>query len=89
MAHGVNVRSMYLMTKAGLPGMLEIGGGSIVCTSSISAIAATLHVTAYEPLRGRLPYVRAVHRRRVTATGASLQRVLPGVVEPLTACMES
>ncbi|MDO9383872.1 MAG: SDR family oxidoreductase [Hyphomicrobiaceae bacterium] len=37
----VNVRSMFLMTKAVLPGMLAQGGGSIVCTSSISAIAST------------------------------------------------
>jgi len=35
----VNVKSMYLMTKAVLPGMLAAGGGSIVCTSSISAVA--------------------------------------------------
>jgi NAD(P)-dependent dehydrogenase (short-subunit alcohol dehydrogenase family) len=37
----VNVKSMYLMTRAVLPQMIEAGGGSIVCTSSISAVAAT------------------------------------------------
>lgn len=37
----VNVTSMFLMTKAVLPGMLAQGGGAIVCTSSISAVAAT------------------------------------------------
>ena len=35
--HAVNVKSMFLMTKAVLPGMIAAGGGSIVCTSSISA----------------------------------------------------
>src|SRR5205085_8977210 len=44
---GINVTSMFLMTKAVLPGMIEMGGGSIVCTSSISAIAATPLETAY------------------------------------------
>jgi NAD(P)-dependent dehydrogenase (short-subunit alcohol dehydrogenase family) len=37
----VNVKSMFLVTQAVLPGMLAAGGGSIVCTASISASAAT------------------------------------------------
>jgi NAD(P)-dependent dehydrogenase (short-subunit alcohol dehydrogenase family) len=48
----INVRSMFLMTKAVLPGMLEMGGGSIVCTSSISAVAATPLETAYNTSKG-------------------------------------
>ena len=35
----VNVRSMFLMTRAVLPAMIAAGGGAIVCTSSISAVA--------------------------------------------------
>lgn len=49
---GINVRSMFLMTKAVLPGMLAQGGGSIVCTSSISAVAATPMETAYNTSKG-------------------------------------
>jgi len=48
----INVTSMYLMTKAVLPGMLAQGGGSIVCTSSISAIAATPLETLYNTSKG-------------------------------------
>ncbi|MGO4619180.1 SDR family NAD(P)-dependent oxidoreductase [Ensifer sp. 2YAB10] len=48
----VNVRSMFLMTKAVLPGMLSAGGGSIVCTSSISAIAATPMEVLYDTTKG-------------------------------------
>jgi NAD(P)-dependent dehydrogenase (short-subunit alcohol dehydrogenase family) len=48
----VNVKSMYLMTKAVLPGMLGGGGGSIVCTSSISAVAATPLEVLYDTTKG-------------------------------------
>ena len=37
----VNVKSMFLVTKAVLPGMIASGGGSIVSTSSISGVVAT------------------------------------------------
>ncbi|MDP3342219.1 SDR family NAD(P)-dependent oxidoreductase [Frigidibacter sp.] len=37
----VNVKSMFLVTKAVLPGMIAAGGGSIVCTSSISGVVGT------------------------------------------------
>ncbi len=49
---GVNVTSMFLMTKAVLPGMLAQGGGSIVCTSSISAVAATPREVVYNASKG-------------------------------------
>ncbi len=50
--HAVNVRSMYLMTRAVIPQMLEAGGGSIVCTSSISAVAATPMEVLYDTTKG-------------------------------------
>lgn len=37
----VNVKSMFLVTKAVLPGMISAGGGSVICTSSISAVVGT------------------------------------------------
>jgi NAD(P)-dependent dehydrogenase (short-subunit alcohol dehydrogenase family) len=48
----VNVKSMFLMTKAVLPGMIAAGGGSIVCTSSISAVAATPMEVLYGTTKG-------------------------------------
>jgi NAD(P)-dependent dehydrogenase (short-subunit alcohol dehydrogenase family) len=48
----VNVRSMFLMTRAVLPGMIAAGGGSIVCTSSISAVAATPMEVLYDTSKG-------------------------------------
>ncbi len=40
------------MTKAVLPSMLANGGGSIVCTSSISAVAATPMEVLYDATKG-------------------------------------
>lgn len=48
----VNVRSMFLMTRAVLPQMIAAGGGAIVCTSSISAVAATPMEVLYNATKG-------------------------------------
>lgn len=48
----VNVKSMFLMTREVLPSMLATGGGAIVCTSSISAVAATPNEVLYDTTKG-------------------------------------
>jgi NAD(P)-dependent dehydrogenase (short-subunit alcohol dehydrogenase family) len=48
----VNVRSMFLTTRAVLPGMIASGGGSIICTSSVSAVAATPMEVLYDTTKG-------------------------------------
>ena len=59
--HEVNVKSMFLMTKAVLPGMIAAGGGSIVCTSSISAVAATPMEVLYDTTKGAVHmFARAI-----------------------------
>ncbi|MGO8373450.1 SDR family NAD(P)-dependent oxidoreductase [Rhizobium ruizarguesonis] len=59
--HAVNVRSMFLMTKAVLPKMIASGGGSIVCTSSISAVAATPMEVLYGTTKGAVHmFARAI-----------------------------
>ncbi len=50
--HAINVKSMFLMTKAVLPQMIAAGGGAIVCTSSISAVAATPMEVLYDTTKG-------------------------------------
>lgn len=47
-----NVKSMFLMTRAALPGMIAAGGGAIVCTSSISAVYATPMEVLYDTTKG-------------------------------------
>ncbi|MFS8113814.1 SDR family NAD(P)-dependent oxidoreductase [Rhizobium jaguaris] len=59
--HAVNVRSMFLMTRAVLPGMIAAGGGSIICTSSISAVAATPMEVLYDTTKGAVHmFARAI-----------------------------
>jgi NAD(P)-dependent dehydrogenase (short-subunit alcohol dehydrogenase family) len=59
--HDVNVKSMFLMTKAVLPQMIAAGGGSIVCTSSISAVLATPNEVLYDTTKGAVHmFARAI-----------------------------
>ncbi|MGY0196963.1 SDR family NAD(P)-dependent oxidoreductase [Leptothrix sp. BB-4] len=48
----VNVKSMFLVTRAVLPSMLAQGKGAIVCTSSISAVAGTPMEVLYDTTKG-------------------------------------
>ena len=52
MLFDVNVKSMYLMTRAVLPMMLAAGRGAIVCTSSISAVYGTPNEVLYDATKG-------------------------------------
>ena len=76
----VNVKSMFLMTRAVLPGMLAAGGGAIVCTSSISAVAATPMEVLYDTTKGAVHmFARAIaveYRDR----GIRCNAVCPGFI---------
>ncbi|BAN49640.1 SDR family NAD(P)-dependent oxidoreductase [Metapseudomonas resinovorans] len=48
----INVKSMFLVTRAVLPKMIEAGGGSVICTSSISAVAGTPMEVLYCTTKG-------------------------------------
>jgi NAD(P)-dependent dehydrogenase (short-subunit alcohol dehydrogenase family) len=48
----INVKGMFLVAKAIIPHMITLGGGSIVCTSSISAELATVGEVLYGATKG-------------------------------------
>ena len=57
----INMKSMFMMTRAVLPGMIAAGGGAIVCTSSISAVAATPMEVLYDTSKGAVHmFARAI-----------------------------
>ena len=77
----VNVRSMFVMTQAVLPGMLAAGGGSIVCTSSISAVAATPAELLYDVTKGAVhQFARAV-AVEFRDRGIRCNAVCPGFID--------
>lgn len=77
----VNVKSMYLMTRAVLPMMLEQGKGAIVCTSSISAVYGTPNEVLYDATKGACHmFARAIaveYRDR----GIRCNAVCPGFIQ--------
>lgn len=77
----VNVKSMYLMTRAVLPGMLAQGGGSIVCTSSISAVYATPNEVLYDATKGAVHMFARAIAVEFRDRGIRCNAVCPGFIE--------
>lgn len=77
----VNLRAMWRMCRAAIPVMREGGGGSIVNVSSLAAIAAAGHLTAYKlskagvnALTQSIAMTNARHQIRANA-------ILPGFID--------
>ena len=77
----VNVKSMYLMTRAVLPMMLEQGKGSIVCTSSISAVYATPNEVLYDATKGACHMFARAIAVEFRDRGIRCNAVCPGFIE--------
>ncbi len=76
----VNVRSMFLMTRAVLPGMLVAGGGAIVNTSSISAVAATPMEVLYGLTKGAVHMFSRAIAVEYRDRGIRCNAVCPGFI---------
>jgi len=77
----VNVKSMYLMTRALLPQMLAAGGGSIVCTSSISAVYATPNEVLYDATKGAVHMFARAIAVEFRDRGIRCNAVCPGFIQ--------
>lgn len=78
--HAVNVRSMFLMTRAVLPGMIAQGRGSIVCTSSISAVAGTPMEVLYDTTKGAVHMFARAIAVEFRDRGIRCNAVCPGFI---------
>ena len=81
MLFDVNVKSMYLMTRAVLPMMLEAGKGAIVCTSSISAVFATPNEVLYDATKGACHMFARAVAVEFRDKGIRCNAVCPGFIE--------
>lgn len=77
----VNVKSMYLMTRAVLPMMLAQGKGAIVCTSSISAVYATPNEVLYDATKGACHMFARAIAVEFRDRGIRCNAVCPGFIE--------
>ena len=76
----VNVKSMYLMTKAVLPSMIAQGKGSIVNTSSISAVAGTPMEVLYCTSKGACHMFTRAIATEYRPNGIRCNAVCPGFI---------
>ena len=77
----VNVKSMYLMTRAVLPQMIAAGGGSIVCTSSISAVYATPMEVLYDATKAACHMFSRAIAVEFRDRGIRCNAICPGFIE--------
>lgn len=76
----INVKSMFLMTQAFLPDMLERGRGSIVNTSSISGFTAAPMESAYCTTKGAVSQLTRSIAVEFRDLGIRCNAVLPGFI---------
>lgn len=77
----VNVKSMYLMTRAVLPMMLKAGRGAIVCTSSISAVYATPMEVLYDATKGACHMFSRAIAVEFRDRGIRCNAICPGFID--------
>ena len=77
----INLKAMWLMCKEVIPVMREQGSGAIVCVSSIAAIAAAGHITAYKISKAGVNAL--VHALSVTNAhhGIRVNGIMPGFID--------
>lgn len=76
----INVKSMFLMTRAILPAMLRHGGGAIVNTSSISAVAGTPMEVLYCTTKGACHMFTRAIATEFRDQGIRCNAVCPGFI---------
>ena len=74
---GIDLTGAFLCAKAVVPGMLEAGGGSIVCVSSIAGITGGSMGPAYAAAKGGVISMVRYLGRELTRRGVRANAVAP------------
>ncbi len=77
----INLRSIFLCCKHGIPLLLESGGGSIINTASISALVATPGADAYTAAKGGVVSLTRVLARDYGLQNIRVNCICPGPIE--------
>ena len=77
----VNLKAMWLVCKNFVPIMREQQGGSIICVSSIAAVCAAGHITAYKVSKAGVNAL--VHQLAITNArhGIRVNGIMPGLID--------
>jgi NAD(P)-dependent dehydrogenase (short-subunit alcohol dehydrogenase family) len=75
----VNVRGVFLGCRHGVEAMLRTGGGSIVNTSSHSALAGQIHLTAYSASKAAVSQLTRSVATQFGKRGIRCNAVAPGL----------
>ncbi|MDD1779307.1 MAG: SDR family oxidoreductase [Candidatus Helarchaeota archaeon] len=77
----INLRSIFLCCKYGIPLLLESGGGSIINTGSINALAPILGFDAYTASKGGIVSLTRVLARQYGLRNIRVNCICPGPIE--------
>ena len=81
---GINAKGVFLGTKAAIPAMRKVGGGSIVNISSVAALVGG-RTSAYAASKGAVRLLTKSTAIQYAAEGIRTNSVHPGVIEtPMT-----
>ena len=77
----VNLRGTYLVSRALIPGMLEMGSGSIIHMSSVTGVLGLPGIAAYSMTKGALLSLTRAMSTDYAGRGIRVNAVAPGTID--------
>ncbi len=77
----VNVKAVWLLSRAALPHMRQAGGGSIINLSSVLGLIGARNRLAYSASKGALTVLTKAMAMDLGAEGIRVNCICPGIVE--------
>ena len=77
----VNLRGTFLVSRAVIPGMLEMGGGSIIHMSSVTGVLGLPGIAAYSMTKGALLSLTRAMSTDYAGRGIRVNAVAPGTID--------